>query len=338
MRLHLFYKRLFGSSTSSSSPSSSSSSMKESEGWKDRIIALILLATGIVTTAYFLVAFVRMLSETYVWPIVTVGDLVQPVSRKTCSLPPPSTGDLKPISSKRKIGVLMIYDNVHNYWNNEITEKVIQNRQKYCDLHGFELINGHDQVDHSRPPAWSKLKAMDHYLHDYDYLVYIDMDVVIMNFHHNINDYIDLNPDKDFILTEDWSGVNTGVWIAKNTLFTHWFLQTAWNQSQLLSDYSPAGIRYPFEYEQRAFHYLLQTSLWQQRRLETYKGGNSNELRDHFLTLPQCSMNSYIMNPFSWEGNRETSHYVEGDFLVHFAGKKRKVKNNLMNYFLDLAR
>jgi hypothetical protein len=40
------------------------------------------------------------------------------------------------------------------------------------------------------------------------------------------------------------------------------------------------------------------------------------------------------MHPWYWHGDREKSQYVEGDFLVHFAGKKGQIKTNLMKHFL----
>ena len=52
--------------------------------------------------------------------------------------------------------------------------------------------------------------------------------------------------------------------------FSHWFLRTAWSQVQLLKKTSLKGITHPFEYEQRAFHYLLDTEVWRDRGLERY--------------------------------------------------------------------
>jgi hypothetical protein len=275
-------------------------------------------------------------SELYTFEAITIGNLIQPLHRTSCSIP-----KLEKVSSstskKLNIGMLMIYDNADGNWNEDLMQRVIHNREKYCNLYGITLINGKDQIDKSRPPAWSKLKAVDHYLHRFDYLIYLDMDIVIMNFQINLIDYIAIDPAKDFIMTEDWGGVNTGAWITKNSLFSHWLLQTAWNQTDLIPKYSPMGLSYPFEYEQRAFHFLLQTKVWKDRHLQVYRG-DSKELWNHFLILPQCSMNSYIVYPFYKSPEvREEAHYLEGDFLVHMAGKKGRVKTNLMKYFLAVA-
>jgi mannan polymerase II complex MNN10 subunit len=230
----------------------------------------------------------------------------------------------------------MIYSNSDGNWGNDLMQKVIQNREDYAKRHEYTVVTANEMVDKSRPAAWSKLRAMDHYLYQFDYLMYIDMDAVIMHPLTPLSVFINLSPTSDFIMTEDWNGVNTGIWLAKNTDFAHWFLKTAWNQTQLIPKKSKEGISHPFEYEQRAFHFLLNTEIWQQRHLPHYRG-DIEEIRKHFFLLPQCAFNSYIMHPLYWHGDRETSQYVEGDFLVHFAGKKGRIKTNLMKYYLDEA-
>jgi hypothetical protein len=38
-------------------------------------------------------------------------------------------------------------------------------------------------------------------------------------------------------------------------------------------------------------------------------------------------MNSYVMHPLELRGEREESHFTEGDFVAHMAGKKGQVLN-----------
>lgn len=101
-------------------------------------------------------------------------------------------------------------------------------REEYCRRHGYHIINANSFVDRSRPAAWSKLKAIDYYLHKqiygekggtssskdnesntgssdpqdhtggrnkisgryYDYLLYIDVDVVIMDLDRSLEEFI----------------------------------------------------------------------------------------------------------------------------------------------------
>jgi hypothetical protein len=79
---------------------------------------------------------------------------------------------------------------------------------------------------------------------------------------------------KDFIMTNDWNGLNSGVWFAKNGLWAEGFLQLAWEQKHLIPARSDAKghPKHPFEYEQRAFHYLLDSDVWKARGLPRYRG------------------------------------------------------------------
>jgi galactosyl transferase GMA12/MNN10 family len=214
---------------------------------------------------------------------------------------------------KLSIGMLYLYDGSASggngndggeSWAKPLMDRVVQNRQEYCGRHGYTLINANHLVDHTRPAAWSKLKAMDYYLsvrHDrdgeregdrdtaresaaarnisdtsnkavdtsssgsatdrngsttrlhsksnttkhgnkngvkFDYILYIDMDVIIMNLDQKLEDFLffssrklekngaipadtvkneknlpEVNPPSSgpvplpfFIMTEDWKG------------------------------------------------------------------------------------------------------------------------------------
>ena len=71
------------------------------------------------------------------------------------------------------IGMLYLYDGSASggngndggeSWAKPLMDRVVRNRREYCDRHGYTLINANHLVDHTRPAAWSKLKAMDYYL------------------------------------------------------------------------------------------------------------------------------------------------------------------------------
>ena len=77
---------------------------------------------------------------------------------------------------------------------------------------------------------------------------------------------------RDFILTNDHNGPNTGSFLTRESAFSHWFLKEAFAQSQLVPPSSAGGKAHPFEYEQRAFHFLLDSQVWADRRLPLYPG------------------------------------------------------------------
>lgn len=86
---------------------------------------------------------------------------------------------------------------------------------------------------------------------------------------------------------------------------------------------------HPFEYEQRAFHYILDTKIWANRQLPSYPG-NISEIREHFRYVPQCTMNSYSLHPFYLTNSKidRKSEQVCG-YIVYL------VVNNV-HYFIPL--
>lgn len=76
----------------------------------------------------------------------------------------------------------------------------------------------------------------------------------------------------------------------RNSEFSHWLLQECWDQKQLVEG------NYPFHYEQRAIHYLLQTDHWQNAGLPFY--ADYALVRAHTAVIDQCAMNSYLVHPW----------------------------------------
>lgn len=286
----------------------------------------ILLLTLIIVPTY-------IYDATYVWQCTSLAAVMHPISRHTCAT---QQFDTATTPAKYKIAMLMMYDNADGNWDSELMGRVLRNRESYARRHGYAVINANDLLDRSRPAAWSKLLAMERHLAagQFDYLLYIDMDVVVMNPALRLETLI--APGFDFVMTSDRSGMNTGVWFAKNTDFARKFLRLAWDQTQLLSPRAADGTKHPFEYEQRAFHFLTYSRIWQERHLPRYRGMDPKEVMKHFYMQPQCALNSYVLHPLDY-GDREVSQYVPGDLMVHFAGKKGQRRVNLMKHYLDIA-
>lgn len=345
----MIYNKATMSYPSSNTSNSPTTTCKQIQSIRLKYIASFLFYLTFFLILYQLYAH-RMWfdDQTFLWQYTTMGEWLRPVQRQDCSvstshhalLPDRSLGEAKEKKNPR-IGMVVIYGQfgktIEKSFSEEIMAPILRNREEYCRRHNYTLINAKDLVDHSRPVSWSKLLAMNHQFSTglYDYLFYIDMDIVIMNYDIPLEKFIEMDEyQHDIILTEDRSGPNFGVWLAKNTPWTTWFLQTVWNQSQLVPPTTPDGKKYPFNFEQRGVHYLLDTPIWRKRDLPKYPG-NSTEIRGHFAFLPQCAFNSYSVHPFDLRGSRELSQYVPGDFLIHFAGKKGERRAQLMNYYLD---
>ena len=295
-----------------------------------KTILYVMLIIGIFWIVYI---------ESYVWQVTVMRNFLKLTTRTKCHLP--IIGNHLHVGKKYSIALLMIYKrDGSSEWVDDMMHRVMRNRKEYAKKYGYSVINANDLIDKSRPAAWSKLIAVKKYLQLYDYIFYIDMDAVIMDMNRPLTDFIhitinhpyhiqtqnklnhlsnqslyrkkskddnnDYNNQIDIIMTNDWNGPNTGIWLIRNSTWSINFLHLLWSQTQFLNEKSPNGIPYPFEYEQRAFHYLLNTDIWQKRKLPRYqeyinnKDNNSNKIpiRNHIYILPQCAFNSYSIHPF----------------------------------------
>lgn len=180
----------------------------------------------------------------------------------------------------------------------EVTKYSLRTKIDYCVQHHLDLIVDSSFYDPSRPPAWSKIRLMEHYLHDYDYLWWIDADTYIMNpttppGHFIINNR--LYNDKEMVVSHDWKMINTGVWIVKNTPFSHQFLRQIYQQEHLVEHGN---------WEQTAF-------------IELYEKNVSNA-QDRIHNIYHLDFNSYWFN-YEW-----------GHFLIHFCGCRKLPALRLM--------
>jgi len=170
---------------------------------------------------------------TYRWEYTYLADVIRPNQRRTCVLPqyPDATFYVeKPL----KVGIVMMYestDNLTKAWSDELLQPLIENRETYCKKHSYTLLDANHLIDYERSASWSKLLALEHYFKSgsYDYLMYMDMDVIIMNPDVRIEQFIDASRRAhDLLITEDINGINAGVFIMRNSPWSLWFLRTAW--------------------------------------------------------------------------------------------------------------
>ena len=325
----------------------------------------LALARVLVALALGLVGYVvmsRMYAETYVWQSTYLTSLVRPVHRTSCPVPRPAATS-KAAPSAQRIGVVTLLDDgpsaALTKSDEDLMQSILENRRAYCDKHGYQMVVARgDAIDRSRPAAWSKLLVVLKQLASgqFDFVFYMDLDVVVTNPSFSLESLVQAFPEADVVMTEDWSGPNTGSWLARNSKWTAGFLQLAWDQGASLVEKrdKATGRKHPFEYEQRVIHQLLDTELWRKRGLPSYaskaSGGvdgaadldTAANIRKHFSFAAQCLFNSYALHPLdsrliSGVASVESSQWVPGDFAIHFAGKKGRAKTDLIRHFLDTS-
>ncbi|CAB1116254.1 GT34 [Ectocarpus sp. CCAP 1310/34] len=247
-----------------------------------------------------------------------------------------------------RFGIILMCD--EGMWPKEYSEKSIANKKAYAALHGYDVIVATSaDIDRSRPAAWSKLLVLSKHLGSYDYVIFVDIDAFVMNPAFKLEWLLDVarkqqqtgeidgwgaGNGSDLIVTQDWNGPNSGVILVKNSDFSRWLLQEWWDQKQFVDG------PYPFHYEQRAMHYLLQTDCWKEEGLPFY--ADYAVVRAHTAVLDQCAMNSYLVHPWQVLLGRTSvgsaASYESGDFMLHFAGKKGRVRLELVDYYYPRAK
>jgi len=118
-----------------------------------------------------------------------------------------------------KVGLVMFYDDVVREYG-DLTREI---NQIYCDKYDLDLIFSSDRRT-TRHPAWERIPLILDNLRNYDYLVWIDADAFFY-LYKNIKDMVCKNKDFVFSMDIGHRNVNTGIFIVKNSEYSHEFLR-----------------------------------------------------------------------------------------------------------------
>jgi|SRR3954464_15776153 len=147
--------------------------------------------------------------------------------------------------------------------------------------------------DFTRPPAWSKIQFMLGKLSSFEYVYWLDADILITNNEIDIDTYATV----DIIGSQDKEPVlNTGSFLVKNSTYGRAILLETWKRKQYIHT---AG------WEQAALHSILVETNWHNTCLlpqhclnsypATYKKG---DLLVHFAGLTNeekvCAIRKYL--------------------------------------------
>ncbi|KAJ3688889.1 hypothetical protein LUZ61_018053 [Rhynchospora tenuis] len=231
---------------------------------------------------------------------------------RTCS---PLVGSAVPVENRPRMAIVSL--------SNRVQETVWQNKKSYTKKMGYHFIDASCMIDRSRPPSWSKILAVKSSLQDHDWVFWNDADTLVTNPDIYLENILlaligrsDFNSTPDFILTEDYNGVNAGVFFFRKSEWSNRFLDTWWNQTSFVKFGSTKSG------DNDALMYLIDNLPKEEKQV-------------HVRISPmQCLFNSYpwfpsqksvyrlLLSPWTtWQGA-----YSEGDFMVHLAGIGNKNK------------
>jgi hypothetical protein len=220
-----------------------------------------------------------------------------------------------------KIAILDCFD--PNY--SEIFDLTSRSKTRYCEKIGMDFLafNFHLQ---DRTQHWGRILGMKKHLSDYDYLIYLDTDTIIVDFEFDLRGLITANPDCDLITgpLPTQGHIGTNGMILKNDPWVHDFLDHWYAQDRFVRGpyhgspscgiHDDGGFDAPPEqwifYEQSAFHYLYDSD---------------QEARRRTRLVPRKYMHSV------------PSTFSRGDFLIHFPGFSKEKKLRLIRSFRVLS-
>jgi len=211
--------------------------------------------------------------------------------------------DPSPNTNERpKIAVCQLADEQYHKWFPNCVESV----KRYCLKHGYDYIGKKGKIDESTHINYQKPLLLLNHINDYDYIMWIDLDVAIINDEIKLEDRINSVPPRDVYYCEDPSPaqmLNSGVLIFKNSAFSTKILEKWWE------------IRDP------GLDRGWRAGRSDQGRLTDIM--SANDRGDETATLPSSFMNTFPKD------------YRQGDFILHFMGYLPKDSDRHVQYCYD---
>lgn len=219
---------------------------------------------------------------------------------------------------KSKIAIVTLFDDYYK----DIAEVSLDDKIKYAKKHKYNFIFFYEKIDPSRPAQWSKIKAIEYVLKDYDWVWWIDIDALIMNKNIKIESIIDEN--FDIILTENkYSFISNGSSFFKNTSFTKKFLKECYDLNlDILKDIDIQT----FDHEQKPMRKLIQSFPEYAKKIKLI---NERVCNSFWYTNNKSVLESYP----NW--NVDDNIYKPGDFVVNFCGRDKDERIKIMKNFRD---
>lgn len=115
----------------------------------------------------------------------------------------------------------------------ELAKVVNPAKQAYCRRFGYDFVHFDRPLDPHRPLPWSKIPAVLQVLPQYDWVLWHDTDTALWN-SYSIREFIALCGNAFMLLQGDGLGLNSGVFLIRNTPQAHHFLAEAWRRTDLI--------------------------------------------------------------------------------------------------------
>jgi galactosyl transferase GMA12/MNN10 family len=193
----------------------------------------------------------------------------------------------------------------------------LKDKEQYAKKHGYTfypIIGAHAD----RPASWWKLPAMFTVFNQYEWVMLFDLDTVILDHSVQLEEFLD--PRADFIVggepegPDTWKDIlNCGIFIARNTTWTRFFLMEAWGIADVPYENPGDGL-----WEQTAINRLTK---------------DEHQVRNHVKVIPANLFNRFLPNRWNVKSPVEVANDT---FVLHLTGSANKYE--LLEHYFSIRR
>lgn len=122
-----------------------------------------------------------------------------------------------------RISIVMLFDAGRQDYGNTTSAVAAE----YAKRHGYTLRVHRFLIDQRRTPTWNKILAVSQALADADWVLWLDVDALIVNQAVKVEQLIEMYAgNKEIIFSEDEGGLCAGIFLVKNSAWSSQLLQT----------------------------------------------------------------------------------------------------------------
>lgn len=168
---------------------------------------------------------------------------------------------------------------------------------KYCNLHGYGYFveTNTQKIKNSlegRAYTWYKPKLILEIFEKYnpEYVLFLDIDAVVVDFQEKIENYI--STDHDIIFTEDYghhSKVNAGVFLIKNTNWSKYLLKRWWDSADIFKGGDCPQLEMPPQSMEEIGYY--KNGLWHDQTCMTILYEKNLDVQHMVKIIPNSKLN-----------------------------------------------
>lgn len=215
----------------------------------------------------------------------------------------------------------------------EWADKTTKNKFEYAEKHGYGFLSERNYTAYDRPISWYKVRKILYLLEEYDWVMWMDADSLIMNYNIKIEDIIEkqvkrqdsvflspeIGPNKeplecklpelvstDYIIAQDNYSPCMGVFMIRNSEWSKNFFKDIYDQKQI-----PENLKEQYLHE----------GLWENRG-QDYLLYNNPDLMKNIKFVPKNTLNSFSID------------WSPGDFVIHWPATEFERKKRYTDEYL----